>query len=182
LFALAVTAVAAGDARAAPCAPGKATVRPRDLRSNLTETVDAEGEPLGYRGTWGTCRVRRGVVRERDGTRVATIGCGISIHAPGLVDTDGVSVGMKGEEVLDRRGDGPSSKLVCAHYFEPHVNRTRCLIPSSDGSDEHAWGYDVRGRLPAGAADEDGFARGEKALAFFRTRRVVAMFHRGSCH
>jgi hypothetical protein len=170
-------------ARAAPCFPGKRTVRLRDGRWKVVETVDAHGEPTGLRGTWGTCTVRRGVVRERDGTKVATVSCGSSIHAPGIVDDAGVSVGMKGEEVLARLGDGPSSTMVCAQYYEPSLNRTRCMIPPPrDRPDDPVWAYDMRGVLPAGAAGEDGFAHGEKALAFFRTRRVLAMFNRGMCH
>lgn len=47
-------------------------------------------------------------MRERDGTKVVEVMCGLDIFAPGLVDDFGISVGMSGERVLEAYGDGPA--------------------------------------------------------------------------
>ncbi|HUQ05946.1 MAG TPA: hypothetical protein VM261_25765 [Kofleriaceae bacterium] len=182
-FLLVVLAATAGTAGAAPCFPGERSVRVDERLWSLSGWYDDDGRRAGPKAKWGTCTVDNGVVRERDGTKVASVFCGMVIYTRGISDDKGVTIGMKGEAVLERYGDGPSSTLVCRRYLNPDVRRTRCLIPASRADwDAYVWAYDVRGRMPAGVADEDGFARGEKALAFFRSRRVLQIFNRGACH
>lgn len=173
----------AAAAHAAPCFPEKRTARPDHRLWLLHGWFDDDMKRGGPKGTWGTCTVNKGVVRERDGTRVAEIYCGLDILVPGLVDDHGIGVGAIGEQVLEAYGDGPSSTIVCAHTFEPKVRRARCWIPDDPSfARGRRWSYVVAGRLPETDAERGWLVRGEAALAFFRTRTILEIEHRGACH
>jgi hypothetical protein len=180
-----LSATAAAPARAAPCFPDKKSVRIDHRLWALAPDLDENYEYVGGKGAWGTCTANRGVIRDRDGSLVAMLGCGLVVKGSGLANELGIEVGMRGAQVLEAYGDGPSSMLACRSTYEPHQRRTYCWIPM-DHVDQRlttsTWGYTVWGRLPKSAVDENGIATGENALAFFRTRTVLEMTDRGSCH
>lgn len=172
-------------ARAAPCFPDKKSVRIDHRLWALAPDLDDNYHYVGGKGTWGTCTANRGIIRDPDGSLVARLGCGLVIKRSGLVNELGIEVGMRGEQVLEAYGDGPSSRLACMSTYEPRRRRTYCWIAVESVDDQRTtstWGYTVWGRLPTSEVDTGGTVIGEKALAFFRTRTVLEMTSRGNCH
>jgi hypothetical protein len=179
---------AAVPASAAPCFPDRTSIRFRDLKLDGYEVwIDDEGQERSKSGTVGTCTVARGVVQEH-GIKVATVGCGSSIHLAGIRDEEGIEVGMAGRTVLRRFGE-LAAGIRCTGIAGKRPT-VACALERSSGFVSI---YHVRGRLPDRCPGvTDGQARidrhcdapltGDEATAFFRSRRIVMVVDRGSCH
>jgi hypothetical protein len=111
-------------------------------------------------------------VRTADGVEVAQLHCGIEIKAPGLVDHLGLQVGAPASDAVAGHPHA-QERIICA---DDEPGRTRCWFEARDDQGELAH-YVVEGSL-----NSEEVWRGARALAFFRTRRIVQMTVRMWCH
>lgn len=131
-------------------------------------------------GTFGTCTIDRGVIRDRAGVEIAELHCGITVKAPGWIDHLGLQVGARGQDVIDR--ERAHGDLVCV---SDGPERSRCWF-SGAGDDEQlteADQYTVDGDVMAAAGAGDASeVTGAPALAFFAPRTIVELTRRVYCH
>jgi hypothetical protein len=159
------------DCGTTPCFPGQpldAWKLYRDLEPYSTLFSDYERKTTSY----GTCTVDDAALREADGSLVAELGCGVRVVRAGIVDEHGAHVGMRGSELVTR--------LARHTWFETRCvangpEQTRCAYLGGEGS--------PRGNeyVVAGGIGEQ-ILLGDQALAFLRTRTIVEMHVRTTCH
>ncbi len=133
----------------------------------------SEGDEAPPPEPFGTCTVHRGELRAADGGLVAGLGCGVTIHVPGIRDDLGLELGARGRDVL-ARWTAPRGRLVC---IGNGPDQTRCRFDRADDGDPDHTAYVVAGGLGAVEA-----LAGAAAEAFFAPREIVEIWHSVWCH
>jgi hypothetical protein len=177
-----------------PCFPDQAVISALELYEQTRPYAVAWGEKAGQGGEVGTCTVDvHGDIWSAD-TQVGRVHCGLDVMVPGIVDPNGLGVGVSGQDVLDHHSAARVAELTCMPDWEqgPAGPRAHCWLPDphadSAGYDETGWGYVVDGeawdrcRLDDPAQCDEPVVRGARALEFFAARQVVQLQYRGWCH
>ena len=130
-------------------------------------------------GTYGTCTIKNGQLRDANGTLLAEIHCGITVYTPGIVDHLGFEIGARGADIA---AEHATQDTMCWHDFTDDdgvAKHTRCWFFANEG-EEAGSHYSVAGL--AAAMPEQGPLRGAAARGFFTSRTVSHFTVRMSCH
>lgn len=123
-------------------------------------------------GTYGTCTIDGGVLRDGSGAEVAHVGCGLTAKGPGIRDRRGIEVGASGKDVI-ARVPAARDRIACYSWAD---KQTYCLFAEPDAEDLEQEGYVVRGTIGGDVV------RGAAAIRFLGARTVAQIHLRGWCH
>ncbi|HEY5923808.1 MAG TPA: hypothetical protein VIV11_19135, partial [Kofleriaceae bacterium] len=148
--------------RRAPCFANRDVLVGSEVWSDLDHYAIGMSSEEPASGTYGTCTIKNGQLRDAHGTLVAEIHCGITVYVPGILDHLGFEIGARGSDIA---AEHATQDAICWHDFRDDdvAKHTRCSF--SDGSH-----YSVAG--VAAAMPEHGPLRGAAARGFFTSRTV----------
>ncbi|MEO8702426.1 MAG: hypothetical protein ABI867_20450 [Kofleriaceae bacterium] len=178
--ALAIVMLLCGPAAAAPCFP--ATTKPlvaaeivKRLSKYMGSMYEGESDPAVKppSTTFGSCKVVRNAITDRDGSLVAELGCGMRVVKRGIVDGRGVQVGSLGKDVLAKK----TGEVRCVSNGPGQVRCHVAVSASPTSVDADGDAYVVAGDL----GDEE-VVTGAAARAFLAPRRLVELHVNFWCH
>jgi hypothetical protein len=141
-------------------------------------------------GTYGTCTIADGKLRDARGTLLAELHCGISVYVPGIIDHLGFEIGARGADIAAAHDE--SLRIADATYIPPRVrthppdtmcwaddtNQTRCWIEGEGGDSAGShYNFAATTKMP-----DLGPLRGAPARHFFESHAVRSLTVRITCH
>jgi hypothetical protein len=158
--------------RRAPCFANRDVLVGAEIWHDLTQYAVGMSSDDPPRGTYGTCTIEHGQLRDARGTLLAELHCGITVYAPGIIDDLGFEIGARGSAIA---AEYPTHDMLCWGDDDTH---TRCWFQTGDG-EEPGSHYIVAGVLDK---DDREPVRGAAARGFFTSRTVSHFTVRITCH
>lgn len=122
-------------------------------------------------GEYGTCAVRDAELYDSAGASVATLGCGILVKRPGLVDHVGLQVGSPGQLAVERHPNA-ADRIACVAAGE----QTNCWFRDIRDYVEPVATYTVDAPLGADSAT------GDDAIAILAAHDIAKFHMTIYCH
>ena len=160
--------------RRAPCFANRDVLVGSEIHRDLRRYAIGMSSEQPPSGTYGTCTIKDGQLRDAKGTLLAELHCGVTVYAPGIIDPYGFEIGVHGRDVLPVQ---PAGDAMC---WGDADNHSRCWLQPPEGA-ETAAHYSFAAKLPV-APDHQGPFKGDGAKRFFESHVVSHFTVRVWCH